>query len=150
MGRERTDACPKSETKIRKLRIGGTKVLKRTVASHKSRKDNSGHACGLLNKHFFFFIIKPTQKSRNDPITNFLFILFTTLRKSRKVNSGKRVRHVVDAIIEVPRFKWAWAIGHGLGIKVGWAEENLGLYWWAYPNGPKKKILFRFYFIFFT
>ena len=41
MGRERTDACPKSETKIRKLRIGGTKVLKRTVASHKSRKDNS-------------------------------------------------------------------------------------------------------------
>ena len=42
-------------------------------------------------------------------------------------------------------------LGHqyGLGSKVGWAEENLGPYLWAYTNGPKNNYSQKFFFFLF-
>ena len=116
----------------------------------KSQRQQWNARSNLLNKqNFFFFIIKPTQKSRDGRITNFLFILFKTLRKSRKVNSANTCgtrRHsywIADTLNGPGPSNMAWA------LKWAGPKKTSARYWWAYTNGPKQHTV-KFFFFFFN
>ena len=112
-------------------------------SSDESRKVHSGNAFEFIKQ------IGRRKKSFVGPIKIFLFILFTTLRRSRKVNSETRVLHALTQLLGCRHFKWAWAIGIGLGFKVGWAEENFGpIICGLTLMGLKTTIHNKFFFIF--
>ena len=64
------------------------------------------------------------------------------------MNSAKHVRHASTQIIIADTLKWAWAIGHGLGFKVGWAKENSGPLFVGLTNAHKKIYSNNFLFFF--
>ena len=90
-------------------------------SSDESRKVHSENAFEFIKQ------IGRRKKSFVGPIKIFLFILFTTLRRSRKVNSKTRVLHALTQLFGCRHFKWAWAINMVWALKWAGPKKILGL-----------------------